>query len=504
MSQPQHYCAQDPMKLWKQTPLFTSLKATHLFTNVMKGFIAICLLASISLLSLAGFFKWFGCNECQQTIIRPIAGYASNLGLGYSDDERTNISHILFGISGSLKTWEDRRHYCEAWWKPEAMRGFIWLDEPPEGGRWPETSPPYRVSGDTSKFKYTCWYGSRAAVRIARIVKESFELGVENVRWFVMGDDDTVFFPENLVTVLSKYDHNELYYVGSVSESVEQDEVHSYTMAYGGAGFAISYALAAELVRILDGCIDRYASAYGSDQKIGGCMTEIGVQLTKEPGFHQLDIRGNAYGLLAAHPVAPLVSLHHLDYLHPLFPHRSREQSVKKLVQAYNFDPNRMLQHSFCYDVKRKWSVSISWGYTIQLYPLLVGAKELETPLQTFLTWKSWSEEPFTFNTRTLKMESCERPIIYYVDRVHHAGKGFTVSTYKKPIDYKKQCDKKEYVLASLVKSFNVSAQLLSSEIWKKAPRRQCCEVINGGDGEDGVVQLRIRGCNEGESVTPP
>lgn len=313
-----------------------------------------------------------------------------------------------------------------------------------------------------------------------------------------MGDDDTVFFPENLVTVLSKYDHNELYYVGSVSESVEQDEVHSYTMAYGGAGFAISYALAAELVRILDGCIDRYASAYGSDQKIGGCMTEIGVQLTKEPGFHQvnmttddhyvnisffiffalnflssfkLDIRGNAYGLLAAHPVAPLVSLHHLDYLHPLFPDSSREHSVEKLVEAYNFDPNRMLQHSFCYDLKRKWSISISWGYTIQLYPLMVGAKELATPLQTFLTWKSWSEEPFTFNTRTLKMESCERPIIYYVDRVEDAGNGFTVSTYKKPMDYRKRCDKKEYVSASLVQSFNVSAQLLSPEIWKKVAK---------------------------------
>lgn len=163
----------------------------------------------------------------------------------------------------------------------------MWLDSHPNAS-WPETSPPYKVSGDTSAFRYTCSYGSRSAIRVARIVKESFELGAENVRWFVMGDDDTVFFTDNLVMVLSKYDHNEMYYVGGNSESVEQDVIHFYTMAFGGGGFAISYPLAKELVRILDGCIDRYAEFYGSDQKIQSCISEIGVQVTKEPGFHQV------------------------------------------------------------------------------------------------------------------------------------------------------------------------------------------------------------------------
>ncbi|MCI40355.1 fringe-related family protein, partial [Trifolium medium] len=65
-----------------------------------------------------------------------------------------------------------------------------------------------------------------------------------------MGDDDTVFFTDNLITVLSKYDHNQMYYIGGNSESVEQDVIHFYTMAYGGGGFAISYPLAAELVKI--------------------------------------------------------------------------------------------------------------------------------------------------------------------------------------------------------------------------------------------------------------
>jgi len=123
---------------------------------------------------------------------------------------------------------------------------------------------------------------------MARIIKETFELGLTDVRWFIMGDDDTVFFVDNLITVLNKYDHNQMYYIGGNSESVEQDIVHSYAMAYGGGGIAISYPLAVELVKLLDGCIDRYASLYGSDQKIEACLSEIGVPLTKELGFHQV------------------------------------------------------------------------------------------------------------------------------------------------------------------------------------------------------------------------
>ncbi|KAF2296106.1 hypothetical protein GH714_036158 [Hevea brasiliensis] len=121
-----------------------------------------------------------------------------------------------------------------------------------------------------------------------------------------MGDDDTVYFTENLVSVLAKHDHNQMWYIGGNSESVEQNVMHSYDMAFGGGGFAISYPLAEKLFNILDGCLDRYYYFYGSDQRIWACISEIGVPLTREQGFHQFDIRGNAYGLLAAHPVAPL------------------------------------------------------------------------------------------------------------------------------------------------------------------------------------------------------
>lgn len=103
-----------------------------------------------------------------------------------------------------------------------------------------------------------------------------------------MGDDDTVFVTENLVRILRKYDHNQMYYIGSLSESHLQNIFFSYSMAYGGGGFAISYPLAKALSKMQDRCIHRYPGLYGSDDRMQACMAELGVPLTKEVGFHQV------------------------------------------------------------------------------------------------------------------------------------------------------------------------------------------------------------------------
>lgn len=168
------------------------------------------------------------------------------------------------------------------------MRGIVWLDEPVEPEPDENNLPPLKISGDTSKFMYKNPKGNKLAIRISRIISETLRLGMEDVRWFVMGDDDTVFFPENLVRVLQKYDHKHFYYIGSSSESHLQNIFFSYNMAFGGGGFAISYPLAKALEKMQDGCIQRYPGLFTSDDRIQACMTELGVPLTKEQGFHQV------------------------------------------------------------------------------------------------------------------------------------------------------------------------------------------------------------------------
>lgn len=88
--------------------------------------------------------------------------------------------------------------------------------------------------------------------------------------------------------VLSKYDHEKWYYIGSNSESSEQNLRMSFGMAYGGGGFAISSPLAKALSKVMDSCLMRYPHLYGSDHRISSCISELGIELTREPGFHQV------------------------------------------------------------------------------------------------------------------------------------------------------------------------------------------------------------------------
>lgn len=152
------------------------------------------------------------------------------------------------------------------------------------------------------------------------------------------------------------------------------------------------------------------------------------------------------YGLLAAHPVAPLVTLHHLDYLSPLFPNQTQDKSLNTLMQAYKLDPSRTLQQSVCYykNWGGMWSISISWGYTIQIYNSYLLPPDLEIPLQTFKTWRSWADGPFTFNTRPVSSDRCEQPIIYFFDWGQEVSKTETLTSYKKyVVGSSKECKAK-------------------------------------------------------------
>ncbi|GMH15367.1 hypothetical protein Nepgr_017208 [Nepenthes gracilis] len=465
--------------------------------RLRKSLLAVVVVVSVSLILYLQFL----------TLTRRLSpSPESYAGFHFSDGScdtnragRTNISHILFGLASSSKTWQERRHYSELWWDHNTMRGYVWLDEnPPVNFSWPEKSPPYRVSQDPASFRRA---GEKSpAERIARIVKESFDLGLDDVRWFVMGDDDTVFFAENLVSVLARYDHRQMYYVGGVSESVEQNLRHTYGMGFGGAGFAISSALASELAKILDVCIQRYPNFYGSDERIAAGVRGLGVPVTREHGFHQLDIRGDPFGLLAAHPLAPLVSLHHLDMVSTLFPNQTQLGSLRTLMGAYRVDPGRTLQQSFCHVQNRKWAVSVSWGYTVQLYPSLLSAPELVLPLQTFRTFHSRTDGPFMFNTRPWKSDPCERPVIYFLDQIE-VGEGMTWTSYKRAAaELGGKCNQPAYNEAMDVERITVFALKMGSEEWMKAPRRQCCEIESGGNIKR-HMRLTVRSCKPGETM---
>lgn len=157
----------DPFKLRHKPPSIfpTAVKTGHVFSVVAKFFFTICILISVAM--IFSYIIFSGCSDYQSfadyrrfgrdTVI-PTTNSSAIVPKNQSS-EATDISHIFFGIGGSVQTWRERSRYTELWWQQNNTRGFVWLDEePPLNMTWLPTYPPYKVSADTSRFNYTCWY----------------------------------------------------------------------------------------------------------------------------------------------------------------------------------------------------------------------------------------------------------------------------------------------------------------------------------------------------------
>ncbi|XP_020273018.1 uncharacterized protein LOC109848103 isoform X2 [Asparagus officinalis] len=406
----------------------------------------------------------------------------------------TTVNHIVFAISASAKGWPNRGPYVDLWWRPNQTRGVVWLDKAPEYP-WPSTSPPFRVSEDTSRFKEYDKHNNPSTIRAARMILETFKLGFEDVRWFVKADDDTLVIIDNLVDVLAKYDHNRYYYIGGNSECVAQNDMHAFNMAFGGAGIAVSYPLAKALAKNLDGCLKRYPFVYGEDHVIQSCMTELGVSVTKEPGFHQIDLHGDVSGFLSAHPQAPLVTLHHLDIIDPIFPSMSRYEAVHNFMRAAMVESPRLLQQIIGYDQQKRWSVSISWGYSVHIYEELHSPGYLQRPLQTFSAWNKRASPPFMFNVRPLSNDSCSMPHVFYFESVRAADLNQTVTSYIRRTAWElSSCGNHSVKSISEVEVFTPAKRLQ----WG-VERRECCEIESVP--RVNIIKITVRACRENETL---
>jgi len=184
--------------------------------------------------------------------------------------------------------------------------------------------------------------------------------------------------------------------------------------------------------------------------------------------------------MLAAHPIAPLISLHHLDSVKPIFPGAPTQlDALKPLISASKSDPARILQQAVCYVVDRafNWSVSVSWGYTVQIYPWILPPAQLEVPLRTFQTWRSFKDGPFLFNTRPFTPDrECERPVLFFLDRVRVVSKGEVNSTvteylkheYGPPEKGGRGCDRPGFAAASRIGLVRVISRRSDREFWQR------------------------------------
>ncbi|KAA8525062.1 hypothetical protein F0562_007074 [Nyssa sinensis] len=421
-----------------------------------------------------------------------------NSTLRLQQQEELSLKNIVFGIAGSSQLWKRRKEFVRLWWRPDDMRGHVWLEEEvlPEDGD--DTLPPIMVSEDISRFRYTNPTGHPSGLRISRIVAECFRLGLPHVHWFVLGDDDTIFNADNLVAVLNKYDASEMVYIGSPSESHSANAYFSHSMAFGGGGIAISHPLAEALTKIQDECLERYPKLYGSDDRLHACITELGIPLTREHGFHQWDIRGNAHGLLSSHPIAPLVSIHHVEAVDPFYPGLSTLESLKLFTRAMRIEPRSFLQRSICYDRARHLTFSVSLGYVVQVFPYIVLPSELERSEQTYSAWNKISHRnEFDFDIRDPYRSVCKKPTLFFLKDVGKKNNA-TLGFYGRARG-NDELGRKVFCFPRLppirhVQHIQVLGHPLNKN-WHLVPRRLCCEL---NQMNDELLKLTVGQCQRG------
>ncbi|KAJ8568508.1 hypothetical protein K7X08_028041 [Anisodus acutangulus] len=307
----------------------------------------------------------------------------------------------------------------------------------------------------------------------------------------------TLLHTDNLVSVLAKYDWEKWYYVGCNSESYEQNEKYSFDMAFGGGGFALSAPLAKVLARVLDSCLMRYPHLYGSDSRVFACVAELGVRLTHEPGFHQVDVRGDLFGILAAHPLSPLLSLHHLDTVEPLFPGMTRIQAADHLFQAVNADPARILEQTVCYDKSNFLTVSVAWGYAVQVFEGNELLPDLLSLLPTFRPWKRGKNiaAKYMFNTRVFPSDPCKRPVVFFLQNVLSSTDGIWTEYTR---DNVRKCIRSNPT-KNLVKIRVFSPKLAFDAEQLKTPRRPCCDISSPIND---TMIVGIRQCGHDELIS--
>ena len=109
-----------------------------------------------------------------------------------------------------------------------------------------------------------------------------------------------------------------------------------------------------------------------------------------------------------------------------------RVQALQRLKEPMKLDPYGLAQQSICYDQARSWTVSVSWGYAVQIFRGIFSAREMETPARTFLNWyKRADYTSYPFNTRPVSRNACQKPFVYFLSKaVLNDHTNETVSEY--------------------------------------------------------------------------
>ncbi|GFZ13267.1 fringe-like protein [Actinidia rufa] len=328
------------------------------------------------------------------------------------------------------------------------------------------------------------------------MIVEAFRAENNSVRWYIMMDDDTIIFVDNLVDALAKYDHRKYFYIGANSECISSNMLNSFQMAFGGAGYALSYPLVEALANNFEICIKRYPTLYGSDHVLQSCVADLGVSITQEKGFHQMDLHHDITGFLSSHPQSPLLSLHHLNAFNPIFPSLDRQESLYHLMTAAKADSSRLLQQTICYHKQENLTLSLSWGYSAHIYKGIHPPSVLQIPLETFLPWTRAARPPYMFNTRIPSKNPCNSPHVFFFDSVEEKNGNYIVTSYNRMSPRRvPACSSRGNGSANYIYKIRVLSPLRRYN--DAGNRRECCDIAQ--EAGMNATEVKLRDCLKDE-----
>jgi hypothetical protein len=211
----------------------------------------------------------------------------------------------------------------------------------------------------------------------------------KNISWFAIGDDDTIWFINNLLKTLEEYNSSKLIYLGNISDRNESIQRHGNDYAYGGGGILLSKPLIQLINQYYQQCQKLFFNLLGGDQILGKCITQLlNINLTINKHFHQIDLQGNIQGFLQS-GINGLVTLHHMFSLWEPFPeeHFKYEKDILNTIQlAYYTFHQLFFQRFFKRNFQSNQTLLLTIGYSFTLFNRILSLEELN---QVEITWEN-------------------------------------------------------------------------------------------------------------------
>jgi hypothetical protein len=137
--------------------------------------------------------------------------------------------------------------------------------------------------------------------------------------WYLMIDDDTFVFFDNLLEFLRPFDPVRPWYFGLSTNFVGCDGIAEYgkgpLFAHGGSGIVLSKKALEFMLTKSEECISKYSNCWAGDVRLALCLRDVGVHIDGRGEFHENPPNDE---MDYSDPCARPLSFHHL------LPHQSQ------------------------------------------------------------------------------------------------------------------------------------------------------------------------------------